>query len=312
MSDIAVEARELRKVFGDIVAVDSVDLQVRRGEVFGIVGPDGAGKTTTCRMLVGAIESTSGEAIVAGFNVRTHPEEVKRRIGYMSQRFSLYGDLTVQENLDFFADIHQVPKEERIARQKELLEFSKLAPFTRRLAQDLSGGMKQKLALACTLIHTPEILFLDEPTTGVDPVSRRDFWRILYTLVGKGMTLVVSTPHMDEAERCNRIGFMYAGRIIVCDNPDNLRSRIAGDIVELICHSQREAKRVLAHAGGVQGVQVFGERLHVWLRNAERDVPHIEQALIRADVRIEHIRQIAPGLEDVFVAIIEALRSKTP
>lgn len=308
MSELAVEARALRKLFGDGVAVDSVDLLVKRGEVFGIVGPDGAGKTTTFRMLVGAIEPTAGEAIVAGFNVSTHPEEVKQRIGYMSQRFSLYGDLTVQENLDFFADIYHVPKEERIARQKELLEFSRLAPFTRRLAQNLSGGMKQKLALACTLIHTPEILFLDEPTTGVDPVSRRDFWRILYSLVGRGMTLVVSTPYMDEAERCNRIGFMYAGRIIVCDSPDNLRNRMTGDLVELICHPQREAKQILSHTAGVQGVQVFGERLHVWLQNAERDVPLIQQTLAQANVRIEHLQPISPGLEDVFVAIMEAQR----
>ncbi len=308
MSELAVEAHALRKLFGEVVAVDSVDLQVKRGEVFGIVGPDGAGKTTTFRMLVGAIEPTAGEAIVAGFNVRTHPEEVKQRIGYMSQRFSLYGDLTVQENLDFFADIYRVPKEERIARQKELLEFSRLAPFTHRLAQNLSGGMKQKLALACTLIHTPEILFLDEPTTGVDPVSRRDFWRILYSLVGRGMTLVVSTPYMDEAERCNRIAFMYAGRIIVCDSPDNLRNRMMGDLVELICHPQREAKHLLSHTAGVQGVQVFGERLHVWLQNAERDVSLIQRTLAQANVRIEHLQPMSPGLEDVFVAIMEAQR----
>lgn len=308
MNDWAVEARGLRKTFGHIVAVDSVDLQVRPGEVFGIVGPDGAGKTTTFRMLVGAIEPDAGEAFVAGFNVRTHSEEVKRRIGYMSQRFSLYGDLTVQENLDFFADIHQVPKEERIARQRELLEFSRLAPFTKRLAQNLSGGMKQKLALACTLIHTPQILFLDEPTTGVDPVSRRDFWRILYTLVGKGVTLVVSTPYMDEAERCNRIAFMHNGRIIECDSPDNLRRRMSGNLWEVICHPQRRAREVLAQLPTVKGVQVFGERLHVWLEDAQSGFAPLQQILTQAGVHVEHVRQIVAGLEDVFVSIIERQR----
>jgi ABC-2 type transport system ATP-binding protein len=304
MSGWAVEARGLRKAFGHIVAVDSADLQVRTGEVFGIVGPDGAGKTTTFRMLVGAIEPDTGEAFIAGFNVRTHPEEVKRRIGYMSQRFSLYGDLTVQENLDFFADIHQVPKEQRVARQQELLEFSRLAPFTKRLAQNLSGGMKQKLALACTLIHTPEILFLDEPTTGVDPVSRRDFWRMLYTLVSKGITLVVSTPYMDEAERCNRIAFMHGGRIIECGSPDNLRRRMRGALWEMVCHPQRRAREILAQLPSVKGVQVFGERLHVWLEDAQAGFAPLQQALAQAGVHTEHIRQIAPGLEDVFVSII--------
>ncbi|MDW8319883.1 MAG: ABC transporter ATP-binding protein [Armatimonadota bacterium] len=311
MSEWAAEARALRKTFGHIVAVHSVDLQVRPGEVFGIVGPDGAGKTTTFRMLVGAIEPDAGEAVVAGFNVRTYPEEVKRRIGYMSQRFSLYGDLTVQENLDFFADIYQVPKEERIARQRELLEFSRLAPFTKRLAQNLSGGMKQKLALACTLIHVPQILFLDEPTTGVDPVSRRDFWRILYTLVSKGMTLVVSTPYMDEAERCNRIAFMYNGRIIECDSPDNLRSRMRGNLWEVICQPQRKAREILASLPIVKGVQAFGERLHVWLEEAQNDFAPVQQVLAQADVHIQYGRQIAPTLEDVFVSVIERQRQET-
>jgi len=310
MNGWAVEARALRKTFGHIVAVDSVDLQIHPGEVFGVVGPDGAGKTTTFRMLVGAIEADAGEAFVAGFNVRTHPEEVKRRIGYMSQRFSLYGDLTVQENLDFFADIHQVPKEERIARQRELLEFSRLTPFTRRLAQNLSGGMKQKLALACTLIHTPEILFLDEPTTGVDPVSRRDFWRILYTLVSKGMTLVVSTPYMDEAERCNRIAFMHNGRIIECDSPDNLRGRMRGNLWEVICHPQRQAREILVQLPEVKGVQVFGERLHVWLEDEQTGFVSLQDTLAQAGIHVEHIRQIVPGLEDVFVSIIERQRQE--
>jgi ABC-2 type transport system ATP-binding protein len=311
MSEWAVEARGLRKTFGHIVAVDSLHLQVRPGEVFGIVGPDGAGKTTTFRILVGAVEPDAGEAFVAGFNVRTHPEEVKRRIGYMSQRFSLYGDLTVQENMDFFADVYQVPGSERLARQKELLEFSRLAPFRKRLAQNLSGGMKQKLALACTLIHTPEILFLDEPTTGVDPVSRRDFWRILYTLVGKGMTLVVSTPYMDEAERCSRIAFMYNGRIIECDTPDNLRSRISGNLWEIICHPQRRAREIFAQLPEVKSVRVYGDRLHVWLEDARTGFQPLQEILTQSGIQVEHIRQVVAGLEDVFVSIIEKQRQET-
>ncbi len=306
MSTLAVMAQGLRKTFDEVVAVDRVDMEVYLGEVFGIVGPDGAGKTTTFRMLVGAIAPTEGDAVVAGFSVRTHPEEVKRRIGYMSQRFSLYGDLTVQENLEFFADIYGVPSSERLPRQRELLEFSRLTPFTRRLAQHLSGGMKQKLALACSLIHTPQILLLDEPTTGVDPVSRRDFWRILYTLVGQGMTLVVSTPYMDEAERCNRIAFMNRGRIIECDHPDNLRRRVTGNLWEVTCHPVREAREMLMRSPLVKNVQVFGARLHVWMETAVPDASAVVPYLESAGVKVESARRIVPGLEDVFVSLIQS------
>jgi ABC-2 type transport system ATP-binding protein len=294
----------LRKEFGAIVGVESVDLEVKRGEIFGLVGPDGAGKTTTIRMLCAILEPTAGEAQVAGFDVRTQPEEIKRRIGYMSQRFSLYGDLTVAENLAFFADLYRVPKSERPQRQQELLQFSRLTPFTSRLAQNLSGGMRQKLALACTLMHTPEILFLDEPTTGVDPVSRRDFWRILYTLLAQGVTLVVTTPYMDEAERCNRVALINKGRIIECDTPDHLRQRMRGELLELICAPQRRAKEVLSALPGVLSVQVFGERLRIWVENAERDQSLVENALRQSQVTIEHIRRIAPNLEDVFVSML--------
>jgi len=300
----AVHTTGLRKEFDGITAVESLDLAIARGEIFGLVGPDGAGKTTTMRMLCGIMEPSAGAATVAGFDVRTQPEEVKRRIGYMSQRFSLYGDLTVAENLAFFADIYHVPRRERAQRQQELLEFARLTPFIKRLAQNLSGGMRQKLALACTLMHTPEILFLDEPTTGVDPVSRRDFWRILYSLLGQGVTLVVSTPYMDEAERCNRVALMDKGRIIQSDAPDNLRRRMRGDLLEIICAPQRHAKETLAALPGVISVQVFGERLHVWLENVERDQPKVETTLTEAGVNIASIRRIAPNLEDVFVSML--------
>lgn len=306
MDEYAVRATGLRKEFAQIVAVDSVDLAIERGEIFGLVGPDGAGKTTTIRMLVGIMEPTAGDAQVAGFDVRTRAEEVKRRIGYMSQRFSLYGDLTVAENLAFFADIYQVPRHERARREQQLLDFSRLTPFKRRLAQDLSGGMKQKLALSCTLMHSPEILFLDEPTTGVDPVSRRDFWKILYSLIGQGMTLVVTTPYMDEAERCNRVALIDKGRIIECDAPDNLKKRMRGELLEVICAPQRRAKEVLSTLPTVHSVQVFGERLHVWVENAERDRALLETRLEQSDVTIDLVRRVAPTLEDVFVSVMAA------
>jgi ABC-2 type transport system ATP-binding protein len=224
----------------------------------------------------------------------------------MSQRFSLYADLTVAENMAFFTDIYRVPHSDRKRREEELLEFSRLGPFRKRLAGDLSGGMKQKLALACTLMHTPEVLFLDEPTTGVDPVSRRDFWEILYTLVAGGMTLFVSTPYMDEAERCNRVAFIDAGRIIVCDTPEALKAEMKGHLLEFTATPQRQAREVLATIPGVGAVEVFGERLHVWVGNYAEDGPALERGLAEAGVTMEHLRVIPPGLEDVFVSLVSS------
>lgn len=227
--DWVVECQNLTKRFGDKTVVDNLSLQVARGEVFGVLGPDGAGKTTTFRMVIGLVDPTAGAARVLGFDTRTQTQIVRERIGYVSQRFSLYGDLTIAENVDFFADLYQVPPADRIERSRRLLEASRLTGFEDRLARDLSGGMKQKLALTCALIHTPEVLFLDEPTTGVDPVSRREFWDILYRLVGQGMTLVVSTPFMDEAVRCDRVAFLHQGRLLACGTPDSLAKGGDGD-----------------------------------------------------------------------------------
>jgi len=297
-----VVARALAKQFGPLRAVDGVDLEVERGEIFGLVGPDGAGKTTIIRMLCGVLQPTGGEARVIGFDVARQPEQVKRRIGYMPQRFSLYGDLTVSENLAFFANLHRVTAAERRRREPELLEFSRLAPFRRRLAQHLSGGMKQKLALACTLIHTPKVLFLDEPTTGVDPVSRREFWAILYSLLKQGVTIFVSTPYMDEAERCARVALMDRGRILLCDTPEALKARMQGELLEIVARPQREAKEVLSLVPEVLGVQVFGDRLHVWVTEAEPGRAAIRDRLERGQVAVNSIRPILPGLEDVFVS----------
>ncbi len=227
--DWVVECQNLTKRFGDKTVVDNLSLQVARGEVFGVLGPDGAGKTTTFRMVIGIVDPTAGAARVLGFDTRTQTQVVRERIGYVSQRFSLYGDLTIAENVDFFADLYQVPPSDRIERSRRLLEASRLTGFEDRLARDLSGGMKQKLALTCALIHTPEVLFLDEPTTGVDPVSRREFWDILYRLVGQGMTLVVSTPFMDEAVRCDRVALLHQGRLLACGTPDSLAKGRDGD-----------------------------------------------------------------------------------
>ena len=227
MNDIAIQASGLGRAFGEMWAVRGLDLEVRRGEIFGLVGPDGAGKTTTMRLLTGILAASEGTATVAGYPIQGGEEQIKSRISYMSQRFGLYGDLTVEENLRFYADLYEVSRREREPQEERLLGFSNLTPFSKRLARDLSGGMKQKLGLACALIHTPRVLLLDEPTNGVDPVSRRDFWTILYQLLKDGMTIFMTTAYLDEAERANRVGLMHRGRLIRCDTPEALKRELA-------------------------------------------------------------------------------------
>ena len=254
-----IEARGLSRSFKKLQAVDELDLSVERGEIFGLLGPDGAGKTTTIRMLGAIMDPTEGEARVAGFDTKKEPEEIKKRIGYMAQQFSLYGDLTVLENLVFFADIFGVGREERKERIASLLEFARLTEFQDRRAAHLSGGMQKKLALACTLIHRPEVIFLDEPTTGVDPVSRREFWDILTELHLEGVTLFVSTPYMDEAERCSRVALMFDGQIIVCDTPEQIKGLVEGKLLELRPDRLREAGEILRELPEVLEVQTFGD-----------------------------------------------------
>ena len=311
MGQPMIVARGLRKSWGATAAVDGLDLEVGRGEIFGLVGPDGAGKTTAIRLLCGILDADAGDAAVAGFDVRREPEAVKKRIGYMSQRFSLYGDLTVAENLRFFAHLFQVPRAQRRRKQDELLEFARLGPYRDRLAQNLSGGMKQKLALACTLIHTPEVLFLDEPTTGVDPVSRRDFWKILYELLRDGVTIFVSTPYMDEAERCGRVALVDRGRMHVCDTPEALKDRMQGVLLEVVATPQRPAHEALAQLPGVSGIQVFGDRLHLWLRAAAIDEAAVCAHLASHGIATCEARRVAPGLEDVFVSLLAAEPKKS-
>lgn len=301
-SAFAVTCAGLTRRFGAVVAVDGVDLQVARGEIFALVGPDGAGKTTLLRLLCGLLLPDAGTATVAGVDVLADPEAARRRLGYMPQRFSLYGDLTALENLRLYAGLYQVPAAAFRERSERLLGEFRLLPFAGRLAQHLSGGMRQKLALACTLIHAPEVLFLDEPTTGVDPVSRRQFWRILYDLNRAGLTVCVSTPYMDEAERCSRVGLMDRGRLIACDAPGALRAAMAGEILEVVAEPRAQARRHLRHHPLVRSLEVFGDRLHVLVDAAGAAAPVLRAALEAAGVTVRSLRPVRPTLEDVFVA----------
>ena len=307
----AIHATGLRCCFGDLVAVDGLDLTVAAGEIFGLVGPDGAGKSTTMRMLTGILPPTAGQAQVAGCDVVRDSEQLKTHIGYMSQRFGLYPDLSVIENIDFYADIYGVPSRDRTARVDRLLGFSHLTPFRHRLAGNLSGGMKQKLGLACALIHTPRVLFLDEPTNGVDPVSRRDFWRILYQLVRDGVTIFVSTAYLDEAERCNRLALLHQGRLLGLGTPDEVKQLMPGALLEVRTSAPRRTAALLREQLRGATVGLFGDRVHV----ATRDVAAIEhqtRALIAtAGFDLYSLRPIAPSLEDVFVSVL-ATRNSPP
>lgn len=304
----AIEAHELVRRFKRTTAVDGLSLKVGRGEIFGLVGPDGAGKTTTIRMLCAIMDPTEGSARVAGYDTVSDPEQIKRRIGYMAQRFNLYGDLSVSENLDFFADVFQVRGKERHERTERLLHFARLTEFRKRRAAKLSGGMQKKLALACTLIHEPEIIFLDEPTTGVDPVSRREFWDILTDLHVQGITIFVSTPYMDEAERCSRVGLMYTGKIIVCDTPDKIKSLVSGELVEVRTSDLRAAELVVAGVQGVLEVQTYGDRLHVFVDNAAARQDSLLGALASAGIEVSSLRQIRPRMEEAFISLVRRLR----
>ncbi len=305
MTDIALSFDNVVKRFGTTTAVDGVSLEVRRGAMFGLIGPDGAGKTTTIRIACGLLAPGSGRVRLLGRDpVREH-DRVTRSTGYLSQRFSLYGDLTIDENIAFFAEIHGLKRYRE--RADRLLEMTQLTRFRDRLADRLSGGMKQKLALACTLVHEPEVILLDEPTTGVDPVSRREFWRLLSEFLAQGITIVMATPYLDEAERCSRVALLSEGRVLVADSPDALRERLPGLVLEVLASPQARAMSVLSSLEGVIDVQNFGERIHVRLAAAGQGnedtarVRAVEGALRAAGTDVASLRPVLASLEDVFI-----------
>jgi ABC-2 type transport system ATP-binding protein len=298
----AIRASHVAKRYGTVEALRDVSFEVRPGELFGLVGPDGAGKTTFLRLLACLLRPDGGQAEVDGVDVTTHPAEVKRRIGYMSQRFSLAGTLSVLENLLYVAEIWGVEPGARRTRIQRLLEFSRLGPFQKRLARDLSGGMKQKLALAACLIHQPRILLLDEPTIGVDPLSRRDFWLILYDLLQEGSTILLSTPYMDEAERCGRVGFMQDGTMIACGPPAELKGNLGFAVLDLHCAEPRRAERTLRHLAGFESTALFGDRIHLTVPRAGLDAEAVVARVRVAGVAVDDWRIAPPSLEDVFLA----------
>ena len=331
MSDLAIETHDLSRRFGQTLAVDGLNLAVPCGETFGLVGPDGAGKTTILRLLAAVMAPSGGWAKVAGHDTHRQAEAIRGEVGYMPQRFSLYGDLTVRENMDFFASIFGVSRVQRERRFGELLGFTGLDGFQNRRASQLSGGMQKKLGLACTLIHRPAIVLLDEPTTGVDPVSRREFWDILSGLRLEGVTVFVSTPYMDEAERCSRVGLLYQGRLVVCDEPERIREMTPGQLIELRPEVQagtageaagqgeagvseqalRLARSVVAELEGVLETQTYGELLHVFVDDAPLHLPAIERALAARGLRAQGVRITRPRLEEAFISLVRR-QSATP
>ena len=300
----AIKTSGLTKKFGNYPAVDNLDLEIQKGELFGLVGPDGAGKTTIMRLLSAILDPTSGEAWVAGHSILNEGEKIKEKIGYMSQRFGLYEDLTVMENIFFYADLYEVPQKERPARIERLLGFSNLTPFKDRLAGKLSGGMKQKLGLACALIHTPEVLLLDEPTNGVDPVSRRDFWRILYDLLKEGVTILVSTAYLDEAERCTQVGLIHKGRLMMKDGPMEIKKSLGLPMIELWSDDARNAGEIIREVDGVKGVSIYGDRLHITIEKKET-AGIIVGKLREKGIAVKEQREILPSIEDIFISMVQ-------
>lgn len=296
-----IQIESLHKNYGSVKAVKGVSLEIESGEMFGLIGPDGAGKTTIIRTMCGLINPTKGTVKLLGMDIQQNRKKVQKNIGYLSQLFSLYGDLTVEENIEFFANIHNIVDYK--GREEELLTFTNLLKFKNRLTNNLSGGMRQKLALACSLIHKPKILFLDEPTTGVDPVSRRDFWKILAELKKEGITIVLTTPYLDEAERCSRVALMDQGKILDLDTPENLKARRIGEIVEIITSEIRKSYKLIREQFDFD-VQLFGDRLNVVVNDHNRDVRKISELLIKNGIEIIDTRVISPTLENIFINML--------
>jgi ABC-2 type transport system ATP-binding protein len=304
----AIEALALTKAFPGVIAVDHLSFDVREGEIFGLVGPDGAGKTTTLRMLAGVLTPDSGTATVAGFDIGNDPEGVKHQISYMSQRFGLYEDLTVAENVRFYADLFGVRRAERERRAAQLLQAAGMSEFGSRLAGNLSGGMKQKLGLVCALIHTPRVILLDEPTNGVDPVSRRDFWRILYALLGEGVSILISTSYLDEAERCHRVALLHQGRLLFCDTPTELKKTLPGAVVAVASPDPRRLREALSGVEGISSLTLVGDGVRLVVDDGARRIPELRARLASEQQPFDSIEQVPPTIEDLF---IEAVRESS-
>ena len=303
----AVTVRNLEKRFGPFLAVNRISFSVPRGEIFGFLGPNGAGKSTTIRMLCGLIAPSGGSGTVAGLDIGSEAEKIKTQIGYMSQKFSLYEDLTVEENLNFYSGIYAIPEQRRRERKEWVIGMAGLQEHRGMRTALLSGGWKQRLALGCAILHEPPILFLDEPTSGVDPISRRRFWDLIYELAAKGVTIFVTTHYMDEAEYCDRIGLIYRGELIALGTPEELKTGfMEEDVLELQCSRPQEAMKIIETLPGVQEVALFGKGLHVVVREAGPAQASIGQALPAQGFTLRHMGKIAPSLEDVFVSLIEA------
>jgi len=303
----AVTLTDLSKSFGDFVAVNRVSLDVKKGEIFGFLGPNGAGKSTTIRMLCGILPPSGGSGTVAGFDISREAEEIKKNIGYMSQRFSLYEDLTVEENIDFYSGIYRIPAEKKRQRKEWVIEMAGLEERRRSRTATLSGGWKQRLALGCAILHEPPIIFLDEPTSGVDPISRRNFWDLIYRLAGQGVTVFVTTHYMDEAEYCDRLGLIYRGELIALGTPGELKTRrMNEEIVEVVCDRPQQAMGLIEALPFVRHAALFGRGLHVVVERASAAIPAITEKLVAAGYEGVRPEQIVPSLEDVFVSLIEA------
>jgi ABC-2 type transport system ATP-binding protein len=302
-----IETERLTRNYKTVTAVDGLTLSIESGELFGLVGPDGAGKTTTLRLLAGLLDVSDGEATILDFDLKSQAESIKPHVGYMAQQFSLYGELSVLENLYFFAELFDVSKQERRERTERLLEFAGLTEFTDRWASKLSGGMQKKLALACTLIHQPEILLLDEPTTGVDPVSRREFWNILTELHVQGTTIIVSTPYMDEADRCSRVGLMYAGKLVECDTPQNIRGKLEKDVIQIQAEDWQKTLETVASLEGISEAQTYGEAVNLLVDNGKKRLPEIENILKKSKIGYRSIRIAPPRMEEAFISLIRRM-----
>jgi ABC-2 type transport system ATP-binding protein len=303
-SDTAVAVKSLSRVFGEFKAVDSIDLSVGRGEVFGFLGPNGAGKSTTIRMLCGLLLPTAGEGTVGGFDIMAQSEEIKKNIGYMSQKFSLYDDLTIEENIDFFSGIYGVPDEKKKERKEWVLDIAGIADMRRAITRTMASGFKQRLALGCAVIHEPPIIFLDEPTSGVDPISRRRFWNLIYNLSSRGTTVFVTTHYLDEAEYCDRLALIYRGKIIAEGRPDTMKKEyMHKDILEISASRVIEALDILGRQGF--DAALFGSVIHATVDDAASAIPRIESVLGSAHITVSRITPIRPSLEDVFVSLIE-------